>query len=69
MGGVLEPAAYGRAPLGGEQNSLRGALFLGSRTLDEGAVGCIMRGPLQLDALGTQARTALSFLFSILMVM
>lgn len=45
LGGVLQPAAWGPGA------SLRGALFLNSQTHDEGAVGCIMQGPLRFDQL------------------
>ncbi|CAL5223560.1 g6093 [Coccomyxa viridis] len=45
LGGVLQHAAWGPGA------SLRGALFLNSETYDEGAVGCIMRGPLRFDQL------------------
>jgi hypothetical protein len=48
LGGVLQPRAWGR------ENSLRGALFLNSETLDQGAVGCLMRGPLRFDQLSWQ---------------
>lgn len=45
IGGVTQPAAWG------EGRSLRGAVFLNSATHDEGAVGCLMRGPLRMDQL------------------
>ncbi len=45
LGGVLAPNAWGAG------HSLRGALFLNSETHDEGAVGCLMRGPLRFDQL------------------
>ena len=45
LGGVLQPAAWGPGA------SLRGALFLNSQTHDEGAVGCMMQGPLRFDQL------------------
>lgn len=45
LGGVLQPAAWGAGA------SLRGALFLNSHTFDEGAVGCMLRGPLRFDQL------------------
>ncbi|KAK9917127.1 hypothetical protein WJX75_001174 [Coccomyxa subellipsoidea] len=45
LGGVLAPSAWGHG------QSLRGALFLNSDTHDEGAVGCLMRGPLRFDQL------------------
>ncbi|CAL8463260.1 g2794 [Coccomyxa elongata] len=45
LGGVLAPNAWGSG------HSLRGALFLNSDTHDEGAVGCLMRGPLRFDQL------------------
>ena len=45
LGGVLQPAAWGSGA------SLRGALFLNSQTFDEGAVGCMLRGPLRFDQL------------------
>ncbi|KAK9815944.1 hypothetical protein WJX72_012422 [[Myrmecia] bisecta] len=48
VGGVLQPAAWG------QDRSLRGALFLGSQALDQGAVGCLMTGPLQLHTLCSQ---------------
>eukprot|EP00884_Botryococcus_braunii_P006252 jgi/Botrbrau1/15628/Bobra.4_1s0013.3 len=54
VGGVVEPKGWGRLPLAVQHNSLRGALFLGNKALDEGAVGCIMKGPLQLDTIATQ---------------
>lgn len=57
LGGVVEPHGWGRAPLQGEHYSLRGALFLGDRALDEGAVGCLLTGPtLRLDTISTQVR-------------
>ena len=45
LGGVLQPAAWGPGA------SLRGALFLNSQTHDEGAVGCMLQGPLRFDQL------------------
>ncbi|KAK9815032.1 hypothetical protein WJX73_005490 [Symbiochloris irregularis] len=39
----------GHAPAWGEK-SLRGALFLNNRVYDSGAVGVLMSGPLQIDA-------------------
>ncbi|DBA84695.1 hypothetical protein WJX77_009528 [Trebouxia sp. C0004] len=53
VGGVAQPNAWGENPWGG-QRSLRGALFLGNRTYHEGAVGCFMHGPIQMDALCDQ---------------
>lgn len=53
VGGVTQPNAWGVNPWG-SQRSLRGALFIGNRTHDEGAVGCFMRGPFQMDALCDQ---------------
>ncbi len=47
VGGVAQPNAWGENPWGGKR-SLRGALFLGNRTYHEGAVGCFMRGPIQV---------------------
>ena len=46
IGGVLEPKAWGS--FRGSERTLRGALFEGDDTHDEGAVGCIMTGPLQV---------------------
>lgn len=51
IGGVTQPAAWG------EGRSLRGAVFLNSTTHDEGAVGCLMRGPLRMDQLCWQVLT------------
>lgn len=48
LGGLLQSRSWG-------DRSLRGALFLGERTHDAGAVGCILHGPIQ-------ARNALSSL-------
>ncbi|EIE18129.1 hypothetical protein COCSUDRAFT_60504 [Coccomyxa subellipsoidea C-169] len=45
LGGVVAPSAWGPG------QSLRGALFLNSDAHDEGAVGCLMRGPLRFDQL------------------
>ena len=47
VGGVLQPNAWGENPWGGKR-SLRGALFLNNQVWDEGAVGCFMRGPVQV---------------------
>ena len=41
LGGVLCGDGWGA-------RSLRGALFLGEKTLDSGAVGCLLRGPMQV---------------------
>jgi hypothetical protein len=57
VGGVLVDRAWGRRPLGGQHNSLRGALFLGSKALDEGAVGCLLKGPFHFDSFSSQAST------------
>lgn len=48
VGGVLQPEAWGNNPWGGKR-SLRGALFMNNKVLDEGAVGCFMKGPLQVS--------------------
>lgn len=50
VGGVLKSHAWGVRSPGGSQTSMRGAAFLGSETLDSGAVGCLMTGPLQVCA-------------------
>lgn len=50
LGGVLQHAAWGPGA------SLRGALFMNSETYDEGAVGCMLRGPLRFDQLSWQVR-------------
>lgn len=42
LGGVLRGEAWGG-------RSLRGALFLGDKTHDTGAVGCILSGPIQVE--------------------
>ena len=52
LGGVLQHAAWGPGA------SLRGALFLNSETYDEGAVGCMLRGPLRFDQLSWQVRSS-----------
>ncbi len=52
LGGVLAPRAWGPG------QSLRGALFLNSDAHDEGAVGCLMRGPLRFDQLCWQVSAA-----------
>ena len=44
MGGALQPEAWGHS------RSLRGALFLGDKALDQGVVGALLSGPLQVDA-------------------
>jgi len=46
LGGVLRGSAWG-------DRSLRGALFHGERTLDAGAVGCILHGPIQASGFAT----------------
>lgn len=43
---MLQPNAWGDNPWGGKR-SLRGAVFLNNKVLDEGAVGCFMKGPIQ----------------------
>ncbi|KAK9825725.1 hypothetical protein WJX74_001358 [Apatococcus lobatus] len=48
VGGVLQPGAWG----GGHQ-SMRGAVFNSTQVYDEGAVGCILQGPVQLDTICT----------------
>lgn len=48
---MLQHAAWGPGA------SLRGALFLNSETYDEGAVGCMLRGPLRFDQLCWQVRS------------
>ena len=45
LGGVVHAPAWGT-------QSLRGALFEGDRTLDSGAVGALMSGPLQVGPCG-----------------
>jgi small ligand-binding sensory domain FIST len=45
LGGVTAPSAWGET----EHNY--GALFLGSRTFAQGAVGCVMHGPLAVQHL------------------
>jgi small ligand-binding sensory domain FIST len=45
LGGVTEPNAWG------ETEHSYGALFLGSRTFAQGAVGCVMHGPLAVQHL------------------
>ena len=52
VGGVTQLAAWGAGA------SLRGALFLNSDTHDQGAVGCLLRGPLRFDQLVLQVRPA-----------
>lgn len=47
VGGLLQPNAWGDNPWGGKR-SLRGAVFLNSKVHDEGAVGCFMKGPIQV---------------------
>ena len=49
VGGVLRHNAWGDAA--GYQRSMRGALFVGEDAVDDGAVGCIMTGPLQVRLL------------------
>ena len=49
VGGLVHDNAWGFNPWGGKR-SLRGALFLNNRVYDEGAVGCIMKGPLKVAA-------------------
>lgn len=48
IGGVMQPGAWG-----GGHRSMRGAVFNGPQVYDEGAVGCIMQGPVQLDTICT----------------
>ena len=43
---MLQPNAWGDNPWGSKR-SLRGAVFLNNKVLDEGAVGCFMKGPIQ----------------------
>lgn len=45
LGGVTAPSAWG------ETEHSYGALFLGSRTFAQGAVGCVMHGPLAVQHL------------------
>lgn len=42
LGGVVNEGAWGT-------HSLRGALFMGDSTFDEGAVGALMAGPLEVQ--------------------
>jgi small ligand-binding sensory domain FIST len=48
LGGITQAAAWGQGA------SLRGALFLNAETYDQGAVGCLLRGPLRFDQLCLQ---------------
>ena len=50
VGGITQPAAWSQGA------SLRGAVFLNSDTHDQGAVGCLLRGPLRFDQLILQVR-------------
>lgn len=47
VGGMVSDCAWGPT------RSLRGALFHGEATLDSGAVGCLLSGPLQVCFLVT----------------
>lgn len=49
VGGLVHDNAWGSNPWGGKR-SLRGALFMNNKVYDEGAVGCIMKGSLQVAA-------------------